>query len=190
MFKRRESIFFLISTVGIVILTLLQFNQTFFLYGLGQLFLYFIFTCTGIYAIYRLLKDKRQVSFFHKAKPILLGLFLTGLLFLLSHLVDTDGGKKRVIVGGANHDPSFIQYQLFDDNTFKLHNSGPFGGTFYRGTYSLKNDTLRLNNDSLKYLYPTLTLVLKQSEDNQKYFESIDTLKIKEKLSVSTDTRQ
>ncbi len=189
MFKRRDTIIFLLSSVGIVTLSLLQLNQVFIFYSLGQFFLYFIFFCNCIYALYRLVRDKRQISFLQKTKPLLLGLILTGILFLLSYLVDTDGGKKRIIVGGADHDPSFIQYQLFADNTFKLLNSGPFGGTFYRGTYTLQNDTLYLNNDNLKYLYPTLTLVLKQSEDKKKYFESIDTLKFKEKLSVSIDTR-
>ncbi len=117
------------------------------------------------------------------------GVILTAFFFLLSYLVDTDGGKKRVIIGGANHDPSFIHFQLFGDSTFKFLNSGPFGGNYYRGTYSLNNDTLRLNNDSLKYLYPTLTLVFKETDDKEKYFESVDTLKFKDKLFISTDKR-
>jgi amino acid transporter len=181
---------FLVLAIGIIIFTLLQLNQVFFIYGLTQLVLYLIFICTGIYALFRLLKDKRQVSLLQKAKPLLFGILLTALFFLLSFLVDTDGGKKRVIVGGANHDPSFINFQLFYDNTFKLLNSGPFGGNFYRGSYSLNEDTLKLNNDSLKYLYPTLTLVLKQSESKEKYFESLDTLKFKEKLFIKKDYRQ
>jgi len=119
-----------------------------------------------------------------------LGFALTAFFFLLSYLVDTDGGKKRVIVGGVDHDLNFIHFQLFDDNTFKLLNSGPFGGNFYRGTYSLEKDTLRLNNDSLKYLYPTLTLVFKETEDKRKYFESVDTLKFKYKLFISADNRR
>jgi amino acid transporter len=189
MFKRRETIIFLILTVGIITLNLLELNQLDFIIGLGRFFLYFVFFCTLIYALYRLKKDRRQIPFFQKAKPLMFGIILTGFFFLLSYLVDTDGGKKRVITGGANHDPSFIHFQLFGDNTFKFLNSGPFGGNYYRGTYSLQNDTLRLNNDSLKYLYPTLTLVLKEADGNEKYFESLDTLKFKDKLFISTDNR-
>ena len=190
MFKRRETIIFLVSAVGIVLFTLLQLNQVFFFYGLGQILLYFIFFCTGIYALFRLIKDKRQVPFIQKAKPLLLGLLLTAFFFLLSFLADSDGGKKRVMVGGVNHDIHFIHFQLFGDNTFKLLNSGPFGGNYYRGTYSLDKDTLRLNNDSLKYLYPTLTLVLKETADKRKYFESVDTLKFKDQLFISADDRR
>jgi len=94
-----------------------------------------------------------------------------------------------VIIGGANHDPSFMHFQLFSDQTFKFLNSGPFGGYYYRGTYTIENDTLRLNNDKLKYLYPTLTLIYKQAEDKEKYFESVDTLKFKERLYIYIDNR-
>jgi hypothetical protein len=48
---------------------------------------------------------------------------------------------------------------------------------------------IRLNNDNLKYLYPTLTLVFKETVDKRKYFESVDTLKFKDKLFVNTDNR-
>lgn len=189
MFKRRETIIFLTLTVGIVTLNLLELNQLDYIIGLGRIFLYFVFFCTLLYSAYRLIKDSQPISFIQKAKPLIFGIILTAFFFLMSYLVDTDGGKKRLITGGANHDPSFIHFQLFSDNTFKILNSGPFGGSYYRGTYSLDNDTLRLKNDSLKYLYPTLTLVVKETGDKQKYFESVDTLKFKDKLFIKTDNR-
>ncbi|MBK7308901.1 MAG: hypothetical protein IPI88_19070 [Chitinophagaceae bacterium] len=176
-------------TVGIITLNILELNQLDFIIVIGRMFLYFVFFCTLLYSSYRLIQDKRPVPFFQKAKPLIFGIILTAFFFLLSYLVDTDGGKKRIIVGGANHDPSFIHFQLFGDSTFKFLNSGPFGGSYCRGTYSLNNDTLRLNNDSLKYLYPTLTLVFKETDDKEKYFESVDTLKFKDKLFISTDNR-
>lgn len=189
MFKRRETIIFSVLTVVLIALNLLELNQLDFIIGLGRIFLCFVFFCILLYSLYRLIKDRRQLSFFQKAKPLIFGLILTGFLFLVSYLVDTDGGKQRVITGSANHDPSFIHFQLFSDNTFKILNSGPFGGRYDRGTYSLNNDTLRLSNESLKYLYPTLTLVLKETDDNQKYFESVDTLKFKDKLFINIDNR-
>lgn len=189
MFKRRETIIFIVLTVGIIILTVLQFDQTFFLYGIGQLLLYFLFGCTLIYGVFRLIGDRRPVSFIDKSKPTIIALTIIGFFFLLSHLVDTDGGKKRVITGGFDHDLNFIYFQLFDDNKFKLLNSGPFGGTFYRGTYSFYNDTLKINNDSLKNLYPSLTFVLKQKDDKRKYFDPIDTFKSMYQLYVYKDFR-
>ena len=175
--------------VGIIILTLLQLDETSFIFDIGQLLLYFIFGCTLIYAVFRLIKDKRPISFVEKSKSLIIGLTLTGFFILLSYLVDTDGGKKRVITGGFDHDLSFVYFQLFDDNKFKLLNSGSFGGRFYRGTYTFRNDTLKINNDSLKNLYPSLTLVLKQKDDKRKYFDPIDTLKSTYQLYIYKDFR-
>ena len=186
MLKRRESILFIVVTIGIIILTLLQLNQVDFIYGLGQIILYFIFLCTFIYAIYRLINDKRQTAIFEKSKSLFLGLILTGFFFLLSYLVDTDGGKKKLIVGGVDHDINFIHFQLFTDNSFKFLNSGPFGGQIYRGKYTLIDDTLYLDNDSLHYLYPTLRLV-KKTDNNKTYFEPVDSLRLKDRLFVYDD---
>ena len=189
MFKRRETIFFLVLTVGIIILTLLQLDETFFIYGIGQLFLYFLFGCTLIYAIFRLIKDRRPLSFIVKSKPLFLALTIIGFFFLLSYLVDTDGGKKEVITGGFNHDLNFVYFQLFYDKKFKLLNSGPFGGRFYREPYSLQNDTLKIDNDSLRYLYPSLTFSEKKKDDNRKYFVTIDTIKSMYQLNIYKDFR-
>lgn len=189
MFKRRETIIFTVLTAGIIILTLLQFDQTFFIYGLGQILLYFLFGCTLIYGVFRLIGDRRPIPFFDKSKPLILGLAIIGFFFLLSHLVDTDGGKKRVITGGYDHDLKFVYFELFDDNKFKFLNSGPFGGTFYRGTYTLRNDTLKINNDSLRSLYPSLTFVLKQKDDKRKYFDPVDSLKSMYQLYIYKDFR-
>lgn len=189
MFKKRETIIFLIVTIGIILLSILQRNEVDFFYGLVQIVLYFTFACNLIYTLVKLLKDKRQISFFKKVKSLSFGLALIGFFFFLSFLIDTDGGKKKLMVGGSNHDIFFIHFQLFSDNTFKLLNSGPFGGKYFRGTYSLQNDTLILNNDSLKYLYPNLTLALKESPEKEIYFESVDTNKFKDKLFIQTDNR-
>lgn len=190
MFRRRESILFLVIMVGVVILTLLQIDQINFMYGIGQIILYFLFVCTIIYAVSRMIKEHRPLSFFEKSKPLLLALTITGFFFLLSYLVDTDGGKRRVITGGFNHDLNFIHFQLFDDNQLKLLNSGPFGGNYYRGTYFLRNDTLILHNDRLRNLYPSLTLVLKQKEDKEKYFDPIDSEKSMYQLTIYKDFRE
>lgn len=189
MFKRRETICYIVLTVGIILLTILQLEHTFFIYGIGQVLIYFLFGCTFFYGVFRLIKDRRQISLIEKFKPTIFALAIIGFFVFLSHLVDTDGGKKRVITGGFDHDLNFVYFQLFSDNKFKFLNSGPFGGTFYRGTYTFRNDTLKINNDSLKYLYPSLTFVLKQKEDKRKYFEPIDTLESMYELNIYKDLR-
>lgn len=190
MFKRRETIIFIVLTVGIIILTLIQLDEIFFIYEIAKLFLYFLVAGTFLYTIYRVAKDKRQLPFIQKSKSLIFGLSLFGFLFLISYLADTDGGKKRVMTGGFTHDLNSIYLQLFDDNKFKLLNLGPFGGKFYRGNYTLKNDTLKIDNDSLRYLYPSLTFLLKQKEDKTKYFESTDTLKAIYQLLIYKDFRK
>jgi hypothetical protein len=137
-----------------------------------------------------LFKDRRALPFFQKSKPLILALTITGFFYLFSYLVDTDGGKKRVITGGLNHDLNFIHFQLFNDNHFKLLNSGPFGGNYYRGTYIFRNDTLILQNDKLTNLYPSLTLVLKQNGGKEKYFDPIDSEKSMFRLFIYKDFRE
>lgn len=186
---KRETVFFLITATGITAFSLLQLKKTDLFYDLLQLLFYFLFFCTSVYAIIRFIRNKKSLPLTKRIKPLLSGLLLTVFLFLLSFLIDTDGGKRKIVVAGLNHDIHFIQLVLFSGETFKLLNSGPFGGKYYRGTYSLENDTLRLSNDSLKYLFPTLTLVLKETKTEGKYFESTSTLRCDDRLFVSLDNR-
>ncbi len=190
MLKKRESILFVVLAIGIVILTLIQLDQTFFLFGIGQVLLYFIYGLSFLYGIVRVVMDKRKIPPFEKAKPLLLGSTLICFFFLLSYLVQTDGGKKRLISCGFNHDLNFVNVQLFSENRFRFLNSGPFGGSIDRGKYTLQNDTLRFYNDSLKYLYPSLTLVLKNNAQKVKSFESIDSSGALYTLQIYEDLRE
>lgn len=190
MFKRREAIIFIILAIAITTLALLQRDKTFFIYGLLELLLYFVFACTLIYGIYRLITDRRPLSFIDKSKPLMFGLLITGFFIVLSCWMETDAGKKTVLTAGFNHDLNFVHLKLFDDNKFRLLNSGPFGGRFYRGTYILRNDTLKINNDGLRNLYPSLTFILKQQDDQSKSFHPVDTSKSMYQLYIYEDFRK
>jgi len=92
---------------------------------------------------------------------------------LITYLVDTEGGKKNIMQCNAGGDLTFVQLDLRNDGTFKLLNSGPFGGRYYRGKYTFQNDTLRIDNGD-KNLYPTLTFILKKDTiKKKKYFDPI-----------------
>lgn len=65
----------------------------------------------------------------------------------------------------------------------------PFGGDYYIETYSLDKETLRLENYSLRFLYPSPALALKENTEKKKYFESVDTFNFKDRLYVDTDNR-
>src|ERR1700743_3838116 len=140
MFKKRETVLFIVLAIGIVILTLIQLDNSFFLFDIAQILLYFIFGLNFLYGFVRFVKDKREVPTFEKVKPLLLGSILICFFFLFSYLVQTDGGKKRLITCGFNHDLNFVNVQLFADNRFRFLNSGPFGGFINRGRYTLEND--------------------------------------------------
>ena len=77
---------------------------------------------------------------------------------LVLYLVNTDGGKKIIPQTNSGGDLTFVKLDLRDDGSFKLINSGPFGGKFYRGYYTLQNDTLRIDNGT-KIFTPLLRLL-------------------------------
>ena len=169
----------------------LQLDSTFFLYGVTQWVLYFIFALTLLFALLRLFTDKRPLLLRKKIRPLLLGATLMLSFLVLEYLVETDGGKKIILSAGSGGDLSSIRLDLRSDNTFRLTNSGPMGGSIYRGRYSLVNDTLKIDNSKLKYLYPTLTFAVKKTEHNKRYFDPInpDTNKFKYPLYFYNPTR-
>jgi energy-coupling factor transporter transmembrane protein EcfT len=186
MLKAPQSKLFIALAILIYIFSLLQLNSTSFLYGLAQVASYFFFGMVMIYSIYKFLTDKRPISRYKKFQPTLLGLLLIGSFFLLTYLIETDGGKRTAITAGLDGDVYYIRLNLHTDKTFRLINSGPFGGNIYRGNYTLENDTLKIDNAELKYLYPTLTFTVKQT-GNKKYFEPVyntDTIKGKHSLYI------
>ena len=182
-------VIFIVAFAGILILTILQREGSNLFYELVQLVLYFLFIVSLIYSLYKAITDKTNETKLQKFKLVLLGLCIVPFFFLISYLDDTDGGKGKLISGGVNNDLSFIHFDLFNDYTFKLLNSGPFGGQYYRGKYTLKNDTLKIDNDSLRYLFPTLTFKLKERKDKRIFFEPTDTSKYKMDLYIQNDNR-
>jgi hypothetical protein len=164
---------FLIFTAGFHVLTLLQVNATFFLFGLGQFLLGFLLIVVSIFSIVKIVKNKQRVPLLKRLQPLLFGLCLIASIPLVSHLVDTDGGKRTIINASSGGDLTFVELDLRDDGSFRLLNSGPFGGKFYRGHYKIKNDTLRIDNGD-RNLYPTLMFVIKyDTTRRKKYFDPI-----------------
>jgi energy-coupling factor transporter transmembrane protein EcfT len=188
--KEIRNIILALAFMGICILSLLQINQTRLDYILGELFLYFVFIIVFIYMVYRVIVNKPKIQGLQRLKPLLFGTILILGFFLKSYLIETDGGKTRLIAAGANHDPSFVNFDLFTNGTFRYHNSGPFGGSIYRGKYTLVNDTLKIDNPNLKDIYPTLTFVLKETKTKQFLFEPCDTNKVKINLYINEDYRK
>lgn len=189
MVLRREAIMFMAESPIIFALIILQFNYINYLFGTVQLMLYIAFIATAVYAFYRLFHDGRTIPFFDKLKPLLLGFVLAWGFVFLSFIVNTDGGKKRVFTAGVNTSTGFINFQMFDDNTFKLLDADKAGGNIYRGNYSLVNDTLMLGNSELKYLYPSLKLVVKDAVGGGKYLEPVGGDILKSMLFIDPDSR-
>lgn len=181
---------FISVLAGIIILTLLQRNQISIGYWFLQLGLYLCFIFTLVFAIYKAFKNRSRKIGFHRFGTVFFGAILIPAFFVASWLDDTDGGKTKLVSGGCFRDIYFIQFYLFGDSSFKILNSGAFGGPYYRGNYHLKGDTLRLENDSLRQLFPTLTFVMKTGVGNKKYFECTDTTTPRYPLEILDDNRR
>jgi hypothetical protein len=189
MFKKRESILFLLLAAGITALNLVEVWEVNILTGIGKFLLYFLFLWVMLFAIYRFLKNRKQVPFAQNFKPLLLSLMFVAFFFLQSFLMERDGGKKIKLTAFANHDPAYIHLILFTDGTFRYLNSGPFGGSYERGTYTFRSDTLLFTKD--KGSLPNLTLPISWKEiiDKKPFFESLDTGKFKYRLYITKDKR-
>lgn len=173
MFRQAETILFILYAVCIHVLTLLQLNSTFFFYGIGQFLLVLLFFITIIYSIVKIIRNKKQIPLLNRLKPLLIGLVIIPTFPLASYIADPDSGKTIIIQAYAGGDLTFVGLRLHSDGTFRLINSGPLGGQIYRGKYSLKNDTLRIDNGDLN-LYPSLTFIKKQdTTNNMKYFDPL-----------------
>lgn len=168
MFKRLDTILFIALASGFYVLTVLQMNSTYFVYGLGTDILPLLFLMVIVYSAIRIIRDKSEASLFKKLQPLLFGLLLILTFPLAFYLADTYGGKNIILTASAAGDMEFVQLDLRDDNTFRLIESGPFGGNpFRRGHYTLCNDTLHLESRDLN-----LAFVLINNGAN-KYFDPI-----------------
>jgi hypothetical protein len=144
-----------------------------------------LYAVTFIYTIYKVVKDKRPLPFLKKATPLWVAIVLAFSFPLTYWLVQTDGGKKVVIHAGCYSDLTFLSLDLRTDNTFKLLNSGPFGGKYFRGKYLLEKDTLRIYNDSLKHLYPTGTFLMTTDSLQRRFFEYVPVNKAEKAAAYS-----
>lgn len=175
MFKRTETILFILFTASFDIFTLLQVNGDFILYSIAQFALGFLLVVTFIYSIWKILSNRRPIPLLKKLAPTSFGLFLIATIPIFGYLVDSDGGKKIILSATSGGGVGFVQLDLRDDGSFKLTNSGPLGGKFYRGHYLLQNDTLCIDNGD-KNLYPTLSFVLRDDTASKKrYLDPIPT---------------
>ncbi len=190
MLRKGSVVIFITVLAGIFLMKYLQRNETSMGYGLLEIVLYGCFILTLLHCIYKAFTSKVNNTVFQKFKTFVFGLILVPLFYLASWLSDTDGGKRKLITGGLFRDLYFIHFDLFSDSTFKILNSGAFGGTFYRGKYYLQNDTLRIENESLRYLFPTLAFAIKAGKDDKKYLEPCDTNKSEMQLEITNDFRR
>lgn len=155
MIKSKEFIFPSILTLVILVLDLLEFTIVSFGYSMLRALCYLLFACCLIFSIIRLIRNPEKSKVVPRILPLTAVLLMMVLLYGGSEITHTDGGKKRLMVIGFNHDLYSINCQLFKDGTFKLFSAGPFGGENIRGRYTLINDTLEFMNEKLHDLYPS-----------------------------------
>jgi hypothetical protein len=163
----------LVFAAAINAITISQRDNTYFFYAIEQLLIGILFFLTMVYSIIKIIRDKRQIPGIKKFHALILSLLLIATFPIVSYIVNSDGGKTVIMQASAGGDLTYVQLDLRDDGSCKLLNSGPFGGQYYRGHYTLRNDTLHIDNGDLN-LYPTLTFILRQDSILQrKYFDPV-----------------
>lgn len=170
-----RKIIFAVSVILFLDITtfqLLQINATFFIYGIVEILCYGLFILVIFLLLFDAVVNKPNTGIKRYSLP-LFSVSLFAVTFLTGYLIKSDGGKSTLLSANVNHDLTFIHLDLYNNNSFKLLNSGPFWGQFYRGNYRLENDTLTLDNAELVYLYPSLKLVRKR-ENKKEIFEPCD----------------
>lgn len=166
-------VWLIIPFLVFVILQALQVNGTLFFYGLTQILAVFIFIAIWYFALLRCRQNKKEKNQIKRFSPMILAAALAIIGLFFAYLSNPDSGKQKVIFASATGSTTAVWIDLFKDNTFTLCNSGPFGGTYYRGTYTFNNDTLQLSNGD-KNLYPTLSFVDKlDTIKDKQFFEPI-----------------
>jgi len=177
MLKRREVIISIFLFIPLIALTIVLRTESFFAYGIAALLLYLLFACTIIYALIRVIIDRRSVSFITKMKYLLVCSLLFLIVLLFSFFIQFDGGKTASLTAGFHHDLNSAQLKLFTDSSFSFLNAGPLGGTTYRGTYHSIDDTIRLecSHEELRRLYPSLDFV-NDVEGEQRILRPTDSL--------------
>jgi len=171
--RRTDSILLIILTGAIVSVDFNERNSTFFMTWFLMLFLYFFFVGVLIYSFIRSYRTKSPRRISIRFFPFIIGVILVPVFFLVSSYYKNNGFKSIVVQ--ARHEGRFnsIHLTLFNDRTFQLLNSGPFGGNYIRGTYRYLQDTLYIDTDKLTKIYPTGKFVVRINNKNQKYFDPI-----------------
>ncbi len=159
--RQRILLFFAIL---ISIFSIVQYNRTIYLLYIFQLLLGLGCVLLIVLEIYVNVKLKEKILSERK-RPFVILLFLAIFLIPVStYLVRTDGGKKIILKVGASTPSEFIDLYLFKDNSYKLLHGGPTSGIYYRGGYTYSNDTLRIQNYRLDYLYPNQIFVYEKDK--------------------------
>jgi hypothetical protein len=166
MIRLPRTILVLLLALSVAILSVAQWDRTVFVLLLLQGILALAITTIAVIEIIAAVRSWKKSPAWHKVRLLAVLAISAALMLGTSYLVRTDGGKKLWIKATASEPSGHVVLDLYSDNTFKLLHSGQISGTYYRGGYSFSDDTLQVDNERLRYLYPTLTFVLLEDKTN------------------------
>ena len=163
------ALLFLLSA-SIILIEFNERNSTFFLAWLLMTVLFLFFVGVLIYSFVRSYNTRLIHPRILKFLPFILGSVMVPVLLLTSSYLKNNGFKSVVLKASYEGKHNGINLTLYKDSTFQLLNSGPFGGSYVRGSYRFTHDTLYMDKQELSKIFPTGQLVLKVNDQKEKYF--------------------
>jgi hypothetical protein len=171
--NRTDSTLLIILTSGIILIDFNERNSTFFLAWVLMLLLYIFFAAVLIYSFIISYRTRSSSRIYIRFLPFIIGFFILPVLFLLSGYFKNEGFKSIVLEARHGEGRKGINLTLFKDKTFRLLNSGLFGGDYIRGNYRYTADTLYIDTNKLTNLYPTGKFVIRTDEKKQAYIDPV-----------------
>jgi hypothetical protein len=81
--------------------------------------------------------------------------------------------NKILHAGPSSGGIGSLSFELYNDSTYRISNSGGIGEDVYTGTYSIKNDVITFNNlDTTSSLKHNRLLIFRYSEQDSLYWKN------------------
>lgn len=150
----------LLCAAGIIYFSYISVDQESIVHILPMLAMYLTLGIIIIASVVIAIQNKRGRKGLKRYFALIISLLSVAVVEWVTPHFNPDHNKEAYIRANSYTDLTSVGISLWKDQSFTFHNFGPFGGSIYRGTYQLQNDTLKLDTGDVR-LFPSLTFHLK-----------------------------